>query len=325
MTASRSSRLLRSPRPGAAQETRPDRRTVIGSETSPTTTALRTALTVVGAFGPPLTVATALLVYFGWARSYVEARELGIDESVLGMSTRDYLLRSINTLYVPLLLAAAVGVCWLLAHERLLASLENHGRAGARATRQVFGALRASWLAVPLLGGVAGLIWPGARDLIVPLSFTLGILLATYSVAMVRRIDELAGNGNGALPRSLAAWHAPLMKALIGALVTLSLFWELANFAGVVGRGLAHDVVAGLPQRTGVVVYSNKDLQIEGPGVSKVWFSQDDSAYRYRYDGLRILQESGGKFYLMPVDWSLPDNKIIVLPDDGTVRLEFTR
>lgn len=39
-----------------------------------------------------MTVLTALPVYFGWQRSEVQARQLGIDESILGMSTRDYVV-----------------------------------------------------------------------------------------------------------------------------------------------------------------------------------------------------------------------------------------
>ena len=55
---------------------------------------LREVLRPVVAVVANITVLTALLVYFGWRRSETQAHQLGIDESILGMSTRDYLLRS---------------------------------------------------------------------------------------------------------------------------------------------------------------------------------------------------------------------------------------
>ena len=47
-----------------------------------------------GAVLANVAVLTALLVYFGWTRSEVYNRRIGIDESILGMLTREYLLRS---------------------------------------------------------------------------------------------------------------------------------------------------------------------------------------------------------------------------------------
>src|SRR5690348_6809754 len=57
----------------------------------------------VGAVFANVAVITALLVYFGWTRSEVQSKRLGIDESILGMSTRDYLLRSVGPVLVLVL------------------------------------------------------------------------------------------------------------------------------------------------------------------------------------------------------------------------------
>jgi hypothetical protein len=280
---------------------------------------LRSALSLIGVLGPPLTVATALLVYFGWARSDVQARELGLEESVLGMSTRDYVLRSIDTLFVPLLFVGCVGIGWLLAHEQISRAVD-HGR-GLNGWRTGFRVLRFAWLAVPTAGYLAGLGWPMWMELIVPLCLAVGILATTYASVMLRRIAARSG---ASVDSSLATWHWALMKLLIGALVALSLFWELSEFAGVVGRGLAHQVVANLDQRTGVVVFSKEDIQIGGPGVNKYRITESTSAYGFRYDGLRLLQHTGDKYYLLPVGWRTVADGVIALPDDGTLRLEFS-
>ena len=46
-----------------------------------------------------------------------------------------------------------------------------------------------------------------------------------------------------------------------------------------------------------------QDIQIGGPGVTKYRITEPTSAYGFRYDGLRLLQRTGDKFYLLPVGW----------------------
>ena len=53
---------------------------------------MRAAVSVLTTLGPPLTIATALMFYFGWARSDVQARYMGLDVSLFGFSTQDYVL-----------------------------------------------------------------------------------------------------------------------------------------------------------------------------------------------------------------------------------------
>ena len=48
-----------------------------------------------------------------------------------------------------------------------------------------------------------------------------------------------------------------------------------------------------------------------------------DSAYRYRYVGVRLLTRSGGKYLLLPEEWSRVTGAAIVLPDSPSLRFEF--
>ena len=65
---------------------------------------------------------TALLYYFGWRRSEAQAHAFGADASVFGMSSEDYVLRSIDVVLIPLLLLllAGLGAAWL--HGKLVGS-----------------------------------------------------------------------------------------------------------------------------------------------------------------------------------------------------------
>jgi len=61
----------------------------------------------------PTTVITALLFYFGWAQTSALFGRLGIDQSALGFTVQDYMLRSVNSTFRPLsvvLLAAVAGL-----------------------------------------------------------------------------------------------------------------------------------------------------------------------------------------------------------------------
>jgi hypothetical protein len=67
-------------------------------------------LSVVTTLGPPLTIATALMFYFGWARSDTQARYMGLDVSLFGYSTQDYVLRSTKLLFIPLLVILSLAL-----------------------------------------------------------------------------------------------------------------------------------------------------------------------------------------------------------------------
>ena len=64
----------------------------------------------------PTTLVVALLYYFGWARTSAEAHALGLDDSLFGYSTQDYILRSISSMYWPLFVGAGAVLVGLFVH-----------------------------------------------------------------------------------------------------------------------------------------------------------------------------------------------------------------
>jgi hypothetical protein len=89
---------------------------------------------------------------------------MGLDVSLFGFSTQDYVLQSISTLYVPLLATAALALGWLALHQRVDRAL---AQPAARPTLRLAGrvALGAGLLAaagavlIAVLDGTAG-HWP---------------------------------------------------------------------------------------------------------------------------------------------------------------------
>ena len=53
--------------------------------------------------------------------------------------------------------------------------------------------------------------------------------------------------------------------------------------------------------------------------------ASSESAYHFRYHGLVLLIEIGGRYVLVPADWERGQGTAIVLPKDagGAMRLEF--
>lgn len=59
-------------------------------------------------------------VYFGWARSDTPARSMGLDVTMFGFTTQDYVMRGLSTSYIPLLVTVRIALGWLAPHHRVL-------------------------------------------------------------------------------------------------------------------------------------------------------------------------------------------------------------
>jgi hypothetical protein len=261
----------------------------------------------VTSIGSPIALATSLLFYFGWVRSEEQARAFGADASVFAMSTQDYVLRSVNVLFFPVILMLLAALL-LLRVDRMLRA----DPAGRQWLEPLARALQLSWaLFLPLgfvLYGVAGLF----GDVTLPLWVALSIVAPAY----------------GTVLRRLAAGDrrrfSGMAVALLVALVTVLLFWQTERLASLGGEALAQDIKDNLGARlTQVELYSVTDLHIEGPGVTASSLGGKEGEYAYRYSGLYLLQRSGDKYFLLTDGWNEDQGRLVVLPDNSGIRVEF--
>ena len=267
-------------------------------------------LQLVTAIGSPIALGTALLFYFGWRRSAAEADALGFDVSVLGMSPQDLMLRSVPVLFFPVALLLLAGLGAVRVHAGLLRRLEREG--GRDRVLGIARLLRWSWLALPVLGLALLVVAPSLGLLLLPTFITLAVLGVVYGTTLRRRA-------------TLDPTRTQLgVSLLVAALVAVLLFWQTERLAHVVGEALAEEIGANVHRLTAVTVYSPKKLQL-GPDVAETRFPDPESAYHYRYDGLRLLDHASGKYFLIPDRWTREQPRLIELRDDGSVRMEFTR
>jgi len=290
------------------------------SEAPSAQSPLQAVVSVLTTLGPPLTIATALMIYFGWARSDTQAREMGLDVSLFGYTTRDYVMNSISTLYLPLLVLAGLTLGALAVHLRVEAALR---RPEARPALRKAGRIALlSGLGAVAVAVVAATVAGDTVDLAAPLIVAAGTVVAAYGARLRTVATDKAATAQRAGP---PVWYRAFRMLLVGSVVTAALFWAVSDYATAVGRGYARqvqDTVRYLPRAT---VFSSAPLGLEAPGVVETPIVEGGKTVHYRTTGLRLLVVSGGRAFLLPNGWRAGSGTVVVLPDNDEIRWQFSR
>jgi hypothetical protein len=203
------------------------------------TLGLERGLQVATAIVAPTTLLTALLFYFGWIRTNALFQYFGVDATLLGFTTQDYLLRSSEALYLPLGTLLVVGLAAIWLHSVAATWLA----AGRRLEL-----LRGIAVALALVGlalfarGVAGVALPRLSRsdfLVTPVCLGLGAALGAYGRWLWLRRREVLGDDRDA---TRPGWAGTASLVLVVLLVVVSLFWATTNYARAYGRGRAAEV-----------------------------------------------------------------------------------
>jgi hypothetical protein len=280
---------------------------------------LRALLETAGLVVAPTTLVTALAYYFGVRRQERLAGYFGIDTSILGFSVQDYVLRSADALFPFLLVLLLVALLAVWFHSGASRWID----AGRRRRELRLGSAVLVGIGSLLLAfAVAALFRPlpfRPYFLLPPASLGAGAAMIAYGAWMHRALETPAGEpGDEQSGRRRLAG-----VVLAGMLVVLSCFWTASVYAQALGQGRAEALAAQLQTRPGVVVYSDRRLHLNPPGVVETRLDGQDARYRYRYTGLRLLVRGESRFILVPASWNHADGVAIVLPDDDSLRLEF--
>ena len=110
---------------------------------------------------------------------------------------------------------------------------------------------------------------------------------------------------------------------MIFILIGLSLFAAATDYAAAVGRARAQDLAATLGQEPDVMIYSQKDLSLSAPGIRRIRCRDPQAAYQFRYDGLKLVLQSGDLYLFLPENWTPAGGTAILLQQSDSVRLEF--
>jgi len=267
----------------------------------------------------PTSLLTGLLYYFGWLHAYYLFDYFGVNSTALGFGSADYLMRSVDALYMPLTVAAIVTLLALWGHSALLPQL----RAGSREFRTLFLRLVTGLGIVTTVTCGALTLAIGAQSgayvALAPVGFGAGVVVLAYSVHMRRILGR-----EGHTAALVSGWGEAAEWMITFFLIGLSLFTAATDYAGGVGVSRARELASELPAQPGVVVYSKQSLDLPRANVTETRCRSSDAAYGYRYDGLVLVLESSGKYLLLPRTWTRAGGSAAILLQEGdAIRLEF--
>ncbi|WP_109209538.1 MULTISPECIES: hypothetical protein [Microbacterium] len=272
---------------------------------------VRSLLAVVANVG----VLTALLVYFGWVRSDQMSKMLGVDEAIFGMTVDDYVRRSVQPVVLLPICAAIAGLGWVALDQwlrRRRVRLGNDDRIVSRVAQWM-------WLiaiGVFALGLLLGLIGYPVTYIAAPLVCAGGMLLLLYGLMLRGGLPDAVG---------FAPMTEGVLRGAIAILAAIGLFWSAMNYATVEGTELARDFPNQIETLPGVMVDSVTPLDIVSPGVTVTCAGSGDEV-RYRYRGLRLLESTGGNYFLVSDRWTFDYGVVVMLPVDGDgLRFTFVR
>jgi hypothetical protein len=288
----------------------------------------------------PATLLSAVLFYFGYVSARAQYEYFGVDVDSIGLSTRDYVMRSPQPLLFPLLVLTLLGVGGLALHTTLRRHIAARAGDGAAiaVVRQRTRQASIAGLAVLALGVLLLLTYPYVRDwplfnLVTPLLIGLGAAGIAYA-AHVRTL--LTARTSGGSSRQDAAGNVALRRAvglLLGVIVAATIFWATATVAQWSGRGLARYDARHLDRFPAVILDTKERLYLTD-GCQHVTDraasciqetalpAVPGQTYHFRYRHFRLLIQGHNQMFLVPDVWSASDSTLVV-PMDGSVRVQF--
>ena len=285
--------------------------------------ALPRLLKVFGGIVAPTTLLTGLLFYFGRSRSSGYYRYFRVNSTVLDLTTNDYLFSGVDGLFVPISVTCLAALLLIWLHRLLLTRVpEEARRRGVRVLVPVAAVTGAVLLTLAFAdlfteGDVFGANSPTGGVFL-----ALGAVLLVYAVRLLRvTLPGPATPGRRrSAPTGMTEWGAAFL------LVSIGLFWAADGYAFTVGTGGAMTLHRALPTTVpAAVLYSEQSLSLAVPGVSEARCTDPEAAFRFRYDGLRLVRQAGDHYLLLPATWNRDDGVAVLIPRSSTVRLEFAR
>ena len=281
-------------------------------QSSGTTAGLSWLAQIAGKVVAPVTI-TALMVYFGWARTRTTYEIFGIDDSVLRFSVQDYLFRSISQTFEPAILLLLMILVAVPAHLGLVKVMRARG--WRKWTVFPLAVTGVALTVVGLLDFLGVVTYPVAWPL-TPMSLGLGVLLIGYATSLWR-----AASGTEFRPLGDSDVIDVVTRVAFTAFLILTLFWSVAVFAQIRGVEDAQQIAQGTLSFR-VVVFAPRPLHLSGGEIREIVLIGDQQSRYYRYDGLRLLVRTSDGYILLPANWR-PGMRTIVLRDSPDLRLEF--
>jgi hypothetical protein len=178
---------------------------------------------------------------------------MGIDVSLFDFSAQDYVLRSISSLYLPLLVIFGAALVWFVFHGKFVVTLRRLKTAQSSVQRRsarrfrVVGitatALAVACVLFSLATGLSSPPWPIEpiadalfdHQWVVPATLIFATVTATYAFWARRQLPD-SSHSNG------SPWQAAVTGAIIASTLALAGFWMLEEYSSAVGLRYANQI-----------------------------------------------------------------------------------
>ena len=264
----------------------------------------------VSALVAPATLLTGIAFYFGWARVDAFDEYFGLDPSAVGYSTRDYVLNSLNALFLPVVVVLITLLALALGHA-YVTDAHRTGRRSPATLHRLSEVTLTAGAALLVVGGLAVFAaFPFQMPYLISTLFpAAGVLLIAHAVDLRERL-------RGDPPLSTPG------RVLVGLFVAVCLFWATGLYARTVGRNEAARVARHLDELPGVAIASTSDLDLPTGGASPT--SSPGGATTYVYGRLRLLALANGTMFLLPSNWTPSHGGLFDVPQAASMRVAFT-
>lgn len=258
----------------------------------------------------PATLLTGIAFYFGWQRVRAFDEYFGLNPGAVGYSTRDYVLNSLDALFLPVVVVLTVLIALALGHA-YVTDAHRTGRRSPATLHRLSGAaliVGALLLLVGSLGAFA--VFPVHTPYLIATLFpAAGVLLIAHAVDQRERL-------RGDPPLSTAA------RVFVALFVAVCLFWAAGLYAQTVGREQAAALARNLDELPAVTISSHSDLDLNTVGRQTVAESVD--AGTHTYSGLRLLTVADGTMWLLPQGWTAAGGRLFAIPQADAAGISFT-
>ena len=280
-------------------------------------------LSIGGSIVAPATAITALLFYFGYVSSRAQYDYFGVDVDLVGLTTRDYVMRSPQPLLVPLLVITLGCALLLGVHTWVRRRVTEPDRLRRLVRRTVAVGLVVLVVAVALL-----FLYPWLGDfvlypLLTPLVLVAGGSLVGWGLLQLRRLDAQP-DAAGAV--RAAGWTpATWLRCWCGSRSPPRSSGRPPR--SPTGRGV--DSPRSRPASSAPCPASSSTprspcscRRARASRRSRCEPVEEGQEFRYRYWHLRLLVEGKDVMFLVPNTWQA-GNTTLLVPLDDSVRVQF--
>lgn len=256
----------------------------------------------------------ALLYYFGRVHINAVCAWFGVDVGMLGLSTTEYVVRSLNVSIPPVVLCALVVLVLGACARHIDTAIERvRDRPGWYRAASVCTAVVMVVAIVVVLNGISPL---PTNNISRGYPMPVAILVLAVAILVARRLFSWVDAAPGTAER--------LWSITLGALVLAGVLWLITLYAAQDGNRAAREKADTLrsPTSSDFILLSEYRMAIRGPGIQVDQITTEGSRYRFQYSGLRLLFRTSREYVVVPAEWQKGHDHVAFIPIDDSIRFD---